>query len=336
MFGIELTELLLFGKQVGIALAGAAALWGFVFSRKDFHCSTDKPCVIYDWIAVRLLPLFVSGVGIGSLFYFGLLVTLPASAHEGISYVPTNPEVVRSFEILTPLFLLLLVATVVMLFAPGKKSNTFAESITYFYVGTFLVSFFITSFPGWRGIFDSQQIFYIGHGFHSIFTLGSVIVLDYLFLLSKRAHILKEHIFAVFPTISAAVWFGLAFDFASTLFIIGGFVPTTKMLFMQTVIGILIINGVLLSGPLVRKMLAAIKPDGDGLSKTWETIAGLAGVISITSWTTITFVDSFEHLSLSYLEYVGLYLAFIILAYAGHKVVEWYQHCKQAPEFVHN
>jgi hypothetical protein len=336
MFGIELTELLLFGKQVGISLAGAAALWGFVFSRKDFHCSKDKPCVIYDWIAVRTLPLFVSGVGIGSLSYLGLLMTIPASAHEGISYVPTNPEIIRSFDILTPLFLLLLLATVAMLFAPRKEGDTFANNITYFYIGTFLLSFFITSFPGWRGTFDARQIFYIGHGFHSILTLGSVIVLDYMFLLSKRAKILKEHIFAVFPTISAVVWFGLAFDFISALFIIGGFDPTTKMIFMQTVIGVLIINGVLLSGPLARKMLASVKPDGKELTPSWEMTANIAGVISITSWTTITFVDSFENLTFSYLEFSGLYLAFVLIAFSGHMLVEWYQNRQQVPEFIHN
>lgn len=336
MLGITLTELLLFGKQVGIALAGAAALWGLVLSRKDFHCGQERPCVIYDWIAVRTLPLYLGGLVVGSASYLGLLSTTEVLAHEGISYVPTTAEITASFPILNPLFLLLVGITAVLLFFPNKSGETFAQSATYFYAAAFGLSFLITSFPGWRGVFDGQQIFYIGHGFHSIFTLGSVIVLDYLFLLSQKARILKEHIFAIFPTISKVVWFGLAFDFASALFIIGGFEPTTKMLFMQTVIGILIINGVLLSGPLARKMLASVKEGGRDLTFGWELAASAAGVISISSWFTITFVDSFEGIPLSYAEYFGCYLLLVIFLFAGHILVEWIEDRKQPPEFVHN
>ncbi len=335
MYGIELTELLLFGKQLGVALAGAAAMWGFVLSLKDFHCGKDMKCVIYDWIAVRLLPLFVGGVVIGTLSYIGLLSTVTAAAHEGISYVPTASEVVASFSILTPLFTLLLGVTVVMLFAPNKSGDMFANWITYFYGVAFVLCFLITSFPGWREVFDGMQLFYIGHGFHSIFTLGSVIVLDYLFLISQRANILKEHIFAVFPTISAVVWVGLAFDFLSVLFIIEGFDPTTKMLFMQTVIGILIINGAMLSGPLARKMLASVKPGGEELSGNWELAANMAGVISICSWMTITFVDFFEGLAFSYLEFIGMYVLLLAVVFSGHMVVEWLQKRKSPPEFIH-
>lgn len=335
MFGIETIELLLFGKQLGIALAGAAALWGFVLSRKDFHCGKEQPCVIYDWIAVRILPLLAGGVVIGTGSYAGLLSTVTASAHEGVSYVPTTAEVAASFSILTPLFLLLLAVTAVLVFFPNKGGNTFANAITPLYAGVFALSFLITSFPGWRGGFDAHQLFYIGHGFHSIFTLGSVIVLDYLFLLSKRARTLKEHIFAVFPTISAVVWFGLAFDFLSVLFIIGGFEPTTKMLFMQTVIGILIINGVMLSGPLARKMQDSVRPGGEEISGKWEFAAGVAGVISICSWFTITFVDSFANLTLGYFEYVGFFVALVAIAFSGHMLMEWLEERKTPPEFLH-
>lgn len=336
MFGLTLTEFLLFGKQLGIALAGAAALWGFIFSLRDFHCGKDKKCIIYDWIAVRIMPLFLIGVGIGSVSYVGLLSTLKVLAHEGIAYVPTVPEVVASFPILTPLFFVLIAGTLVALALPNKGGDKYANWITYFYAAMFVICFAITSFPAWRGVIDGQQLFYAGHGFHSIFTLGSVIVLDYLFILSKRAKILKEHIFALFPTISAVVWFGLAFDFVSALFIIDGFDPTTKMLFMQTVIGILIINGALLSGPLARKMMASVQPGGKGLAGGWKWAANISGTISITSWMTITFLDSFEHLAFSYTEYFAIYLGVLLLIFSGHTFFEWMEERTEPPAFVHN
>ncbi|MEX2369117.1 MAG: hypothetical protein WD552_01855, partial [Candidatus Paceibacterota bacterium] len=226
MAGFSFTEFLLFGKQLGIALAGAAALWGFIFSLKDFHCGKDTKCVIYDWIAVRILPLFLVGFGIGVISYVGLILTIKVAAHEGIAYAPTVPEIAASFPVLTLLFAVLGAITLLALSLPSKGDDSYANWITSFYGLAFVLCFFITAFPAWRGVLDGQQLFYAGHGFHSIFTVGSVLVLDYLFILSKRAKLLQQHVFALFPTISAVVWFGLAFDFASALLIMDGFEPT--------------------------------------------------------------------------------------------------------------
>lgn len=335
MFGLELMDFLLFGKQLGIALAGAAALWGFVFSQRDFHCGRDQACIIYDWIAVRIMPLFLLGVGIGSISYFGLLMTVEASAHQGITYIPSAGEVAASFPILTPLFFVLIASAVVAISLPDKGGDKYANWITYFYGAMFFVCFAITSFPAWRGEFDGRQLFYAAHGFHSIFTLGSVIVLDYLYILSKRSQLLKQHVFELFPKISAVIWFGLAFDFISSLLIIEGFEPVTKTIFMQTVIGILIINGAILSGPLARKMLSTVKPGGTDLSGFWKWAAGIAGSISITSWLTITFVDHFDGLPFSYLEFFGIYVGVILAAFAGHTFFEWMEERTEPPAFVH-
>ncbi|MEX2514601.1 MAG: hypothetical protein WD335_00520 [Candidatus Paceibacterota bacterium] len=336
MFGIELTEFLLFARQLGIAMAGAAALWGFIFSQKDFHCGEDTKCVIYDWIAVRIMPLFLIGVGIGTVSYVGLLMTVEAAAHQGIAYLPSTPEVAASFPILTPLFFVLILATLIAISLPNKGGEKYANWITYFYGAMFVVCFAITSFPAWRGELDARQLFYAGHGFHSIFTVGSVIVLDYLYIMSTRAEILKQHIFALFPTISAVVWYGLAFDLLSSLLIIEGFEPTTKLIFMQTVIGILIINGVFLSGPLARQMLSSVEPDGKEVRGGWKLWANIAGAVSVVSWVTITFVDSFENLPFSYLEYFGIYIGVIILAIAGHSFMECMERRTEPPEFIHN
>jgi hypothetical protein len=335
MFGFTLTEFLLIGKQLGIALAGAAALWGFIFSLKDFHCGKDKKCVIYDWIAVRILPLFLVGFGIGAISYVGLLSTIKVAAHEGTAYLPTVPEVFASFSVLTPLFIALTAVTLLAISLPQKGGEKYANWITYFFGTAFVLCFFITAIPAWRGAVDSQQLFYAGHGFHSIFTVGSVIVLDYLFILSKRASILREHIFALFPTISVVVWFGLAFDFVSALLIMDGFDPTIKMLFMQTMIGILIINGVLLSGPLARRMLASVRQRGKEVSAGWKLATNLAGTISITSWVTITFVDSFEYLNFSFTEFLGSYILLIAIIFTGHTLFEWMEERTAPPAFVH-
>jgi len=72
MFGAEFTEVIGFMKQVGLVLAGAAALWGIVFEIKCKHENQQQKCIAFEWIAERLLtPLFV-GVALSALidYYF--------------------------------------------------------------------------------------------------------------------------------------------------------------------------------------------------------------------------------------------------------------------------
>jgi len=57
---VELSEILSFGKQLGLVLAGAAALWGLVFKIKYKHKNQEQKCIVFEWIAERLLtPLFI-------------------------------------------------------------------------------------------------------------------------------------------------------------------------------------------------------------------------------------------------------------------------------------
>lgn len=332
MFGIETHEILLLLKQLGIVIAGAAALWGAIFSRKDFSCG-EKECILYDWVAQKLALLVFGGVALASLA-FVFAQTFFAYAHEGIVIAPTFLETQAAFGILAPLLILILLLTLTGAFLYSFKRELFDRYMTRFFIAEFILLFIASSLTGWTGALGGEQLFFFAHGFHSIFTLGTVIVLDFLFILSERSPILKQHIFPLFPTISKVVWVGLAFDFASSLLILSQFEVTQKFLFMQTVIGILIINGVMLSGPITKKILSLIK-EGKELTGGWSKWASAAGTISISSWLTITVVDFFEHLTLDYFTLLLLYLLLITVLFLGHEGMERYQKAKEAPLSVH-
>ncbi|MEX0934946.1 MAG: hypothetical protein WDZ70_01295 [Candidatus Paceibacterota bacterium] len=332
MFGIETYEIILLFKQLGIVIAGAAALWGAVFSRRDFSCGT-RECIIYDWIAGKLTLLVFAGVALATIaIVFGQ--TFSVYAHEGIVLVPTLGEIQAALGILFPLMLVILCVTLIGFFFYTFNRRRFDAYMTEFLVLEFVLLFIASSLTGWTGSLGGEQIFFFVHGFHSIFTLGTVIVLDALFLLSERSRHLKQHIFPLFPMISKVIWIGLAFDFLSSLLVINQFEVTAKFLFMQTVIGILIINGVMLSGPITKKILSLLR-EGKELPQKWNTWASVAGTISITSWLTITVVDFFEHLTLDYVTLLLLYLLLITILFIGHEALERYEKRREAPRAVH-
>lgn len=335
IWGIKLNELLLLLKQLGLAILGAASLWGFIFSIRDTRTHKPKGFIIDDWISIRLFKLFSFGLVLSAFAHFISIPAIKSLAHEGIAVPASVPEIVATFSISTLLYWILTVLTILMIILYKKNQERFSYLITPFYAIGFLLAFFMTSFSAWRGTFDNIQIFHFMHGFHSIFTLGSVIVLDFLFLISYKSELLKQHIYSLFPTISKVIWVGLSLDFISVFLIPDYFVATEKFLFVQTVITILIINGVLLSGPISRKMMASAKDGVRHITSRWRRIANVAGALSITSWLTITAMDFFKGLTLKYGELILVYMSFFILAFIGHLVFEYIESRKSPLTLTH-
>jgi hypothetical protein len=322
LFGIQHTELLLFLKQLGLAVVGACAMWGFILSIRDLKHHDSKSWIIDDWLSMKLFNLLLVGVALASVSHYMLIPVIKALAHDGISVSPTAPEMLATFPIMSVLYFVLLALTFVMLVIRAKSEKLFSDLLTPFYATVFLLAFVMSSYSGWRGEVDSVQIFYFLHGFHSIFTLGSVIVLDYLFILSSHSDVLKQHIYKLFPAISKFIWVGLGLNFMSGLFILEHFEVTEKFLFVQTVVAILVINGVLLSGPIARKMTASVMGSASHISARWRMMGNIAGALSITSWITISSVDFFDTLTLGYRGLALGYFTLFALAFVGHLVFE--------------
>lgn len=313
-FGMELTELLGFFKQFGLAVAGASALWAFVFSRKDFHRGDSNDCLVFDWLSGRLFLPFLVGVCLTTLAWFVLISMMPVFAHEGIVVVPDKSDIYRALILVSPLYLILFLFSISGFLLKLSKPKMFYRFLSEFYAIAFILIFAIISMPAWRGFFDNIQWFFVGHAFHSIFTLGTVVVLDFLFLISKSAPILKQHIYPLFSPLSVVIIAGLGVDFLSVVLIFPeAFVATEKFFFMQTVVSILIINGVFLAGIVGRKLLSSVSRGGHPPSRKWMLIGDICGTISIGSWTTITFVDSFRNLSLNYGELFLIYVTMLAL-----------------------
>lgn len=310
MFGIELIEFISFGKQIGIVVAGAASLWGLVFLRSSKEVA-----------AKLLLPVFL-GTGISFVFWFLLINLLPAYAHEGITLRPTLEGTYRALTLFTPLSVAWFALSLGGLLWWRLRKASFLRVLPWFLTLELACALILVSFPSWFGEWGREQLFSIGHSVHSIFTLGTVITLDYLFLISQRSIFLQRQIFPKFSAISKVIWLGLGIDFLSVALVFQEALQLTpKFFFMQTVIGILIVNGVLLAGPIARQLQASLG-EGGLLAKKWKLAGNVAGVISISSWSTITFVDFFHNMKLEYYQFLGLYFALIIFLFCAHSLLE--------------
>lgn len=337
MFGAEFSELILFLRQLGLTLVGASSLWGFVFTRWTRHRPSEKECLVYDWIGMKLLlPLF-GGVVLVLLSWFLFTFLIPVYAHEGIVLVSPRDFIAEQFQTAGPFLVGWAVLFLAGMIWQRFRPVFFSKHMEWFYAVNLVSALFFMVFFVYQGEFSKEQLFHIGHGIHSIFTLGTVLMLDFLFLISQSSPILKQHIYPLFPVLSKVIFIGLGVDFLSVALVFGEAVRLTdKFFFMQTVVGILLMNGTFLAGPISRKMMASVREGGKLVSRSWERIADMAGVVSISSWSIITFVDFFQNLTLSYVEFLVCYLVLIFSLFVLHALWQRFQgQVSLAQEYQH-
>lgn len=296
-----------FLMQTLAAVTGAASLWGFVLWAKGER-----------ELAQKLFPVFISAVSLFSIswLFSYLFVFLPqVVAHEGIILKPKESGIIHGFALNLPFVIVLILISVIGIWLKTHK-NLFKKYIGLFFLSCFLLISFILLFKVTANEAHINQIFFSLHNWHSILTLGTIIAIDTLYLSTiKQAH-LKRVLYPFFPFMSAAIWIGLAIDFVSVFLIIDrAFYVTGQFLFNQTVIGIIILNGTMLSGRVNEKLISLIRQDRvDYLPAKVNLLFEILGSISIVSWLTITFLD-FVIIPFSYMQFFSIYIISILIAF---------------------
>jgi len=328
-FGIELHEFVRFLTQLSIVVVASASLWGFVFLWKARKTEGQSSMNLRK-LAAQLFPLILAGFFVFATAWLVLITFLlvpGAEAHEGMVLRPDIAHQVeyvqRGVSVNIWAAALLALSIFVSFFTYAKKRSVFEKYGHVFFGIQLVLASIIILFMYATGPFDRTQIFFWLHNWHSVLTVGTVVVLDVLYMATFLRDDLKRVLYPIFPAISAVIFIGLGIDFGANFLVFKeAFQITEQFMFSQTLVGILIINGVLLSIRINDKLLGLIREDRIlSLSPRMSKIAGLAGAISIVSWLSITFVDFFE-LTLSYIALMTIYVLAIGMAYVIHGILE--------------
>ena len=326
---ITLLELTLFLKQASLALTGAAALWGLYFFYHAKKSRGKKKRTLLGASHKMLEPLSASlFVFVISWFLLDFRTSFSVLAHEGVVIDPTIQGLIAGLNVSEPFAIALMLVFAAGLICRAINKDAFTKHINAFYATILALATLVISLPVWTGALDPDKLFFIGHNVHSILTLGTVLVLDFIMLVAKYADEYKKYLYPHLPAFSKVIWLGLAIDFLSVAFVFERAMEvTTQFMFMQTVVAIIIINGLFLSGPITQQLLKTIKGKTvKPLPKNWNRIATISGCISIASWTTITFTDFLKGVDhIHYLTFIGFYLAFLVVTYIVYEAMEHYK-----------
>lgn len=305
MFEVSLFEIIAFFRQVSGAVVGAAALHGWLLLNRQ-----------HGKLSRLLAPLMIgSAVAYLSMWAIGFVGHSFAYAHVGISINPTINNIARSYALQLPLVIVLL--TLLGTSKRGLARMPRLYHFMYFVIMSLLISTYAVS-----DHLDMRQVSYVWHGWHSILTLGTVLVLDYLFFVCRNQRPLLAKLTESFDRFTIFILSGLAIDIMSTYLILDKALRLdARFFFMQTIIGILLLNGILLSGPLTRRAKQYLQKER-GIPQPLNTALGLFGVVSFVSWNTITFLDFVPNISLSYMALGLIYLTVIACGFVAHLVME--------------
>lgn len=318
-------DLVRFFVQASLAVSGAAALWSIVLRRRARRAAPNQREPYQELNGFIARVFFVGIIGFLLLWWFAaLFVFLPqGAAHEGIKIDYAIEEIARGYEQSIPfvaLITLLALGGFVLWF---QRRSLFEKYAQIFFVSQFALFTLLTIVAAWQGYVDSSLVSAFLHSWHSFLTLGTVVIVDLLYLAALHKHRLQRIAYPLFPLMSATIWVGLGLDFLSAgLVFEEGFRLVPQFYFVQTVIAIIIVNGALLSGKISDTLLQIARSTAPvKLSLRAQYLFGLSGAVSIVSWTTITFVDFFEF-PFSYAQFLMFYGTAVGIAYAGHFAIE--------------
>ena len=331
MYGFELVPFLRFCVQISAVIAASASLWGMFFA---FKAKREKDAEIkWKWykLAKGTLVIFGAAVSVFLAGWWALAIfvfPLGVVAHEGVVHSLDFPRqyVQNGFNVnvfwVSVLSALYALAAIVYL-AKGRSFEFFKKYSLPFFGANFVLLSVIISLSLFSGKLGMEQLVLSLHNWHSIMTLGTVIIVDSMYLYTINRQELKKVLYPIYPLMSVSIWAGLGLDFITSLLVVGGGFPdTTQFIFNQMVVVVLILNGAMLSVRINDKLIELVRGDKIlSMGKKWTTIIQVSGSISIISWFTITFLDFFDF-TFSLWQFFAVYIFAIMCAAMVNFLIE--------------
>ncbi len=326
MFSSEFTAFVVFFEQLGLALCGAACLWGIFFSVNADGAKEEGKKKIFNEIAEKLFIPFTFGFVIATIVWILRIFSRSGFASRHAFGMFSNLSLIsqyalRAIPVLWIVFIIISLVFIGLSFFAKKK---FPHFVRVFYLVSFILVFILISFPTGLLNFDNDHLFFIKHGFPLIFTIGTVMIVDFLFFFTRSSLRAKRVIFPYFTTLNKFVWIGLGIHFFTDWVSGGQTVFSPLFYFVQIVTGIIIINGMIFTGPLTEVLISGVserrvKP----LERKWGIISGFAGVVSFSSWTSLTLATLIPDAPLSLSALLTIYIVKLVFIYVAFLFIEW-------------
>lgn len=279
-----------FIQVVGLALAGASSFWAWrlVYLSRRHSDESLLPS------AKQLSVPIIFGLLLLSIGWIGFEFANPAAAwaYEGIALDIFNIDqiLIHQMELIVLILLILPIIALVWVIKNGQ-TNTLHLEWVHFLVFALLTAYCfvpIAVLPIRAGLFAGL------HRWVAIPTLGTALTAGWLYMVNRHQKGLLI-LMSQFRAFAVVMWLGIALEFINNLGILNQALQVnTKFLFMQLLVGIIILNGVIFGQAIVARMNQLVVQKTAQLSHRFETLLLLSGAIAISAWLLLTWLDSFS------------------------------------------
>lgn len=279
---LDISELLV---ACGVAISGAAALWGWIFAYKARV--NEKSQKQWTQLSSKMMyPLLIGFVMM--VLGWGLFsATSPflSYAYEGVDFAMPELDYVHLHDAGLIPFMLLIVFTALGIGYLRGNDKIPASKFEWFYFFEFAFISLIAFIPMF--IFLEESFYLSIHAWLTIFTFGTVVLAGYLFVMVQRRPDLLDEFLETTDLINKIVWFGLGLEFLNSFTILEEqLILSPRFYFLQIIVAIIILNGVLILEPATRRLREKT------ISKGWDNALLVGGAIGFSSWFTLIFIDS--------------------------------------------
>lgn len=178
-------------------------------------------------------------------------------------------------------------------------------------------------------ILSYYQYIVIAHVFFMAIGVGGATVTDVLFLKFLRNNNMSRQELIVMDTLSQVIWAALVGILVTGLVIFlpqaSDLLENSKFLAKMSVVGVLIVNGVLLNVKIAPKMHLIFSVNKD-LNPVWlqrtRRLAFALGAISIVSWYSAFLLGSLRSIELSYFQLISIYISLLVFGLVGSQISE--------------
>lgn len=290
MFTNEFVAGILFLEQMGLALAGAAAFWGFYLASNAEKIEGGSEQEALRFCRKLSIPFFV-GALLASLSWIVRIASGVPFFARARFFIPVHDTipVAQGVGILWIIFFLFVIGYAIFSWQK-RHAPVRVKLLPLLHLVSFIFCFLLLSFPTTFSQTIIDKLFFIKKGFPFIFTVGTVILIDFIFFFSRKTLAQKRIAYPILSLMNKLVFLGLGLSLFFEWAFLTEATLTHRFYFIQTINAIIILNAALFVGPVTQRLVAGLKKGESGLSSGWETLFGISNILAFSAWTSISYL----------------------------------------------
>ncbi len=319
MYTSEFVAGILFLEQMGLALAGAAAFWGFYLASNTDTTDAHNPAESMALSRKLSIPFFAGALlGVTAWIIRISSGTQFFAKTKFLNPIKDTIPVTQGISIVWFLFFAFVIGYAFFSWY-RRRAPIRIKLLPTLHLVSFIFCFLLLSFPTTLSQTIIDKFFFIKKGFPLIFTVGTVVLIDFIFFYSRKTIAQKKVAYPLLQLMEKLVILGLGLSLFFEWADITKNIVNHRFFFIQTINVLIILNAALLSRTITNKLNSNLEKGESWLTKGWERVFEFSNILGFSAWTTISYLAFLpNYVPVYYMPLMIFFIIKTIFVYGGY------------------